>query len=159
GPVDAPGRSREPGPSPISSVANSTGTVMGSVMGTPAYMSPEQASGALDRLTPASDVFSLGGILATVLTGKPPYEGSGVLDKARRGDWLAPRQVNPRVPAALDAVCRKAMAVRPEDRYATAMDLAADVEHWLADEPVSAWREPWHVRLRRWVVRHRTLVT
>jgi tetratricopeptide (TPR) repeat protein len=158
GSVDAPGRAQEPGSSPIPPSAESTATLMGSVLGTPAYMSPEQATGALDLLTPVSDVFSLGAILATVLTGKPPYQGPDVLDKARRGDWLAPRQVNPRVPAALDAVCRKAMAVRPEDRYATALDLASDVEHWLADEPVAAYPEPWPTRAWRWGRRHRTLV-
>src|SRR5207249_4043577 len=63
------------------------------------------------------------------------------------------------IPHALDAVCLKAMAATPEDRYASAQDLAADVERWLADEPVSVGREPLPVRARRWVKRHRTLAT
>jgi hypothetical protein len=63
------------------------------------------------------------------------------------------------VPAALEAVCLKAMAVKPEDRYASAQALAADVEHWLADEPVTAWSEPWYVKVGRWVKRHQTFVT
>ena len=62
------------------------------------------------------------------------------------------------MPAALEAVCGKAMALRPADRYATALDLAADVEHWLADEPVAAYREPWTARVARWGRRHRTAV-
>src|SRR5262249_38395265 len=57
-------------------------------------------------------------------------------------------------PAALAAVCLKAMALRPEDRYATALALAAEMEHWLADEPVSAYPEPWAVRAWRWLRRH-----
>jgi tetratricopeptide (TPR) repeat protein len=148
-----------PGTAPISPSADSTCTMTGAVLGTPAYMSPEQAIGALDRLTPASDIFSLGAILATVLTGKPPYQGSNVLEKAQGGDWLAPRQINPRVPAALDAVSRKAMAFDPNERYRTALDLAAEVEHWLADEPVRAYPEPWLTRAGRCMRRHRTLVT
>jgi hypothetical protein len=56
-------------------------------------------------------------------------------------------------------MCLKAMALRPEERYATALELAADVEHWLADEPVSAYREPWRTRAGRWVRRQRTLVS
>src|SRR5205085_8589027 len=70
-----------------------------------------------------------------------------------------PRQVKPNVSPALEAICKKAMARQPADRYATPKALADDIEHWLADEPVSAWPEPWTVRARRWVSRHRTLVT
>ena len=57
----------------------------------------------------------------------------------------------PQVPAGLDAICRKAMALRPEDRYGSPLELAEEVEHWLADEPVSAYREPAAVRVRRWM--------
>jgi serine/threonine-protein kinase len=136
--------------------------MMGSVLGTPAFMSPEQASGALDQLTPASDVFSLGAMLAVLLTGRSPLQGKDALDtleKSRLGQWQSPRQSHPGTPAPLDAICRKAMAQKPEDRYPTALALAADVEHWLADEPVAAYPEPFSARLRRWRRRHRTLVT
>jgi tetratricopeptide (TPR) repeat protein len=61
-------------------------------------------------------------------------------------------------PAGLDAICRKAMALQPADRYPTPLALAADVEHWLADEPVAAYREPWSIRTGRWLRRHRPLV-
>jgi tetratricopeptide (TPR) repeat protein len=74
------------------------------------------------------------------------------------GEFAAPRKVKPGVPRALEAICLKAMALRPEGRYATVVALAADVERWLADEPTTAWREPWTERTRRWTRRHRTLV-
>ena len=112
----------------------------GTAVGTPAYMSPEQAAGRLDQLGPASDVYSLGATLYCLLTGRPPVSGGDVgevLEKVQRGDFPPPRQVRPGVPPALEAVCLKAMALRPGDRYPSALALAADVEHWLADEPVS----------------------
>jgi WD40 repeat protein/tRNA A-37 threonylcarbamoyl transferase component Bud32 len=134
-------------------------TRAGAVVGTPAYMSPEQAVGRAERLGPTSDVYGLGATLYTLLTGKPPCEGSdigAVLERVQKGDWVPARLVNRFVPIALDAVCRKAMALRPEDRYPTALALAAEVEHWLADEPVAAYRESWRDRARRWVVHHQT---
>ena len=126
------------------SASGSSETVAGTALGTPAYMSPEQAAGRLDQLGPASDVYSLGATLYCLLTGQPPLEGDvgEVLRRAQRGEFPPPRQVNPSVPAALEAVCLKAMAMKPEDRYASPRALADDVERWLADEPVSAYREP-----------------
>jgi serine/threonine protein kinase len=113
-------------------------------MGTAAYMSPEQARGEVSTLGPATDVYGLGATLYEVLTNRPPLQGTfkEVLGKASRGEWLPARQVNKAVPPALDAICGKAMALRPEQRYASAQALAGDVEHWLADEPVTAYREP-----------------
>jgi serine/threonine protein kinase/tetratricopeptide (TPR) repeat protein len=136
-------------------------TRAGAVVGTPAYMSPEQAQGKLDALGPATDVYSLGATFFCVLTGRPPVADGNpveVLEKVRCGDVLAPRTLRPDVPHALAAVCRKAMAFRPEDRYSTALALAADLERWLADEPVSAYRDPIPARLGRWTRKHRTLV-
>jgi serine/threonine-protein kinase len=136
-------------------------TQMGSAVGTPAYMSPEQAAGRLDQLGPASDVYSLGATLYHLLTGQPPYRGETgeVLRQIRAGAPPSPRQVEPATPAPLDAICRKAMTPAPAGRYATALDLAADVEHWLADEPIAAYRDPPLARLGRSARRHRTLVT
>jgi serine/threonine-protein kinase len=125
-------------------------------------MSPEQACGDLEHLGPRSDVYSLGATLFCLLTGKPPFEGDDigeVLRKVQRGDFLPPRQVDPSLDAALQAVCLKAMAHKPEDRYTTPRLLADDVERWMADEPVSAWREPMLRLLLRWLTRHRTGVT
>jgi len=143
--------------------ASGTGeTVPGTALGTPAYMSPEQAAGRLDLLGPASDVYSLGATLYVVLTGRAPFNASGaaeVLAKVQRGDFARPRAVNPSVPKPLEAICVKAMALKQADRYATPRALAEDIEHWLADEPVVAYREPWPDRARRWSRKHRTLVT
>jgi tetratricopeptide (TPR) repeat protein len=136
-------------------------TQAGSALGTPAYMSPEQARGEVEELGPATDVYSLGATLYALLTGRPPVQGrdtADILEKVRQGDWPPPRQVKPAVSMALDAVCRKAMALKPSDRYGSPLELSADVERWLADEPVTAWREPWVTRAGRWVRRHRTKV-
>ena len=129
-------------------------------MGTPAYMSPEQAAGRLDQLGPASDVYSLGATLYCLLTGKAPFERGdlgGVLQRVQRGDFLRPRQVRRDVPRALEAVCLKAMAVGPRTGITTPKALAEDVAKWLADEPTTAYREPWRVRLGRWVRRRQAL--
>jgi serine/threonine-protein kinase len=138
------------------------GTELGARLGTPAYMSPEQATGRIDELGPASDVYSLGATLYCVLTGRAPFADSAIaelLRKVERGDFVPPRNLKGWIDPALEAICLKAMATDPARRYCTPRALADDVEHWLADEPVSAWREPIRRRLRRWGRRHRLLVT
>ncbi len=137
-------------------------TQLGQTVGTPAYMSPEQAAGRWDVVGPASDLYSLGATLYTILSGQMPFPGGSVaevLDKVQQGEPLRLRQLHKQIPRALEAVCLKAMARQPEERYATPLELAVDLEHWLAGEPVSAWREPWAQRMRRWLGRHRTLMT
>ena len=96
----------------------------GAAFGTPAFMSPEQAEGQLDRLSPASDIYSLGAVLYTLLCGRPPFESAwcevtSLLAQVKKGEFLPPRQVNPRVARPLEAICLKAMAKRP--RIATQM--------------------------------------
>jgi serine/threonine-protein kinase len=146
------------GPSPTARSESVTQT--GQAVGTPGYMSPEQADGRLDQLGPASDVYSLGATLYVLLTGKSPFVGEvpAVLARVRAGDFAPPQQANPRVLPPLDAICRKAMALRPEDRYPTPTALAVELEHWLADEPVAAFRESPVARIARWGRRHRPLV-
>src|SRR5262249_13060166 len=122
--------------------SGSTPTQAGQVVGTPSFMPPEQASGLLDRGDQRSDVFGLGATLHAVPTGRPPYDGPDVAQQATRAEVAPARQVKRSVPAALEAVCQKAMARRPEDRYGTARELAQEVERWLADEPVGAYRPP-----------------
>src|SRR5262249_1536385 len=119
-----------------SGAAGESATRTGQVVGTPAYMSPEQAAGALGQLGPASDIYSLGATLYVLLTGQAPFVGGNLVQQVQRGALVRPRQVKPAVPPALGAICLKAMALQPEERYPTALELAADVEHWLADEPV-----------------------
>ena len=144
------------------SSSGSSETLPGSAMGTPAYMSPEQATGDLDRLGPRSDVYSLGATLYCLLTGEPPFEGDDIgeiLRKVQAGDVRAPSEVDPALDKALEAVCLKAMATKPADRYATCRALAEDIERWMADEPVTAYREPLARRARRWAKRNRTIVS
>jgi serine/threonine-protein kinase len=137
-------------------------TQPGQVLGTPAYMAPEQAAGDTQAVGPPADVYALGVILYEVLCGRTPYDGQDlaeVLRQVRQGTPRPPSQVRRNVPRALEAICLKAMALRPEDRYATPRAVAEEIEHWLADEPVAAYREPLAVRLGRWVRRHKALVT
>ena len=144
-----------------SSGSGSAETVRGSALGTPAYMSPEQAGGKLEHVGPRSDVYSLGATLYCVLTGKPPYGGdvADMIIAVQRGEFPRPSKLDPSVDPALEAVCLKAMATRPIDRYASPRTLADDIERWTADEPVSAWREPLSRRARRWAQRNRTAVS
>lgn len=136
------------------------GTMMGQAVGTPAYMSPEQAVGDTGAVGPASDVYSLGATLYVLLTDRRPFVGDleDILHDIQNGRFPAPRELNRRVPAALEAVCLRAMATDPAMRYPTAQALGIEIEHFLADEPVSAWPDPWTVRLRRWVRRRYPLV-
>jgi serine/threonine-protein kinase len=131
----------------------SSHTVAGQAIGTPAYMAPEQAAGLLDKLGPASDIYSLGATLYEVLTGQASFTQAD-LAAVQRGDFVPPRRVVADVPRALEAICLKAMALKPDDRYASALDVAVDVEHWLADEPVSVHTEPAVARARRWARNH-----
>ncbi|HEV3021950.1 MAG TPA: BTAD domain-containing putative transcriptional regulator, partial [Pirellulales bacterium] len=141
---------------PALATAATSPTMAGSAVGTPAYMSPEQANG--DVLGPTSDVYSLGATLYYLLTRRAPFEAGDVLnllERVKRGDFVQPRQANRAVPAPLEAVVLRAMALDPSERYPTARALAEDLERWLADEPVSVHRDTWSERTTRWGRRHR----
>jgi serine/threonine-protein kinase len=145
-----------------SSASGSAETLPGSALGTPAYMSPEQADGRLDRIGPGSDIYSLGATLYCLLTGRPPFLGHDVgliLRQVQGGEFPSPRTLDPSIDPALEAICLQAMTCRPEDRYSTPKALADDLDRWMADEPVGAWREPLARRARRWARRNRTAVT
>jgi serine/threonine protein kinase len=134
----------------------------GSPTGTPGYMSPEQAVGT-EPMTPATDIFGLGATLYFLLVGQAPFKATSglteLLKRVQRGEFPAPSVVRPTVPRALNAVCLKAMALRPAERYGSAAELKRDIERWLADEPVTAYRDPWTTRVRRWAKSHKTTVT
>lgn len=136
-------------------------TVAGEMLGSPPFMSPEQAAGRHHELTTATDVYSLGASLFAVLTGQPPIRGGTrkeILAKVIAGEIPRARQVRPIVPQALEAVCRKAMATEPADRYPSARALADDLERWLDDRPVSVDRESVATRTLRWARHHQPIV-
>jgi tetratricopeptide (TPR) repeat protein/tRNA A-37 threonylcarbamoyl transferase component Bud32 len=144
-----------------SSASGSAATLPGRALGTPGYMSPEQAEGNLEHLGAQSDVYSLGATLYCLLTGRPPFTGdvAAILRSVQRGEFQPPRLVARGIDPALEAVCLKAMARRPAERYSSCRALAEEIERWMADEPVTAWREPVSRRARRWIGRNRTAVT
>ncbi len=114
-------------------------TQTGAVMGTAAYFSPEQAEGKL--VDARSDIYSLGVVLYEMCVGRPPFTGDSpvaVASKHVRDDPVLPRAVNPAVPAALEAVVMKAMAKNPDDRYASAEELRADLLRFADGRPVEA---------------------
>jgi serine/threonine protein kinase len=124
-------------------------------------MSPEQARRELEHLGPRSEVYSLGATLYYLLTGKPPFEGNAkdVIPSAQVSAFPAPRSRIPSIDRGLEAVCLKAMAVNPADRYPTPKALSEELERWMADESVAAHRESWTRTFARWLTRHRTAVT
>src|SRR5262249_2624667 len=102
----------------------------------------------------------LGATLYCLLTGRPPFEGEAVevIPRVQRGDFRPPRQLDPSVDRALEAVCLKAMALRSEDRYGSCRALAEGIGRWMAAGPGMAWREPLFRRVQRWGRRNRTAV-
>lgn len=131
-------------------------TQEGEVLGTPAYMSPEQARGESRRVDARSDLYSLGVVLYELLTGSRPFQGTRrmlilqVLEEEPR----PPRQLNDKIPRDLETICLKAMARSPSRRYGTAADLADDLRRYLAGDPIRARPVGRPERLWRWCVRN-----
>lgn len=116
-------------------------TTSGTAMGTPVYMSPEQAQGKTSEVGPLSDVYSVGAMLYELLTGLPPFDGESaaqVIFKVITRDPRRPRSVQPSLHPELEAICLKAMEKEPNRRYASSEALAEDLERWLEHRPVLA---------------------
>jgi predicted Ser/Thr protein kinase len=136
-------------------------TVSGQVMGTPAYMPPEQARGEHGRVDRRSDVYSLGATLYEMLTARPPWDGLSVMAILAQVTSLEPvtppSRWAPDLDADLETICLKALEKEPGDRYLTADALADDLARWLADEPIVARRPSLGARCKKWLRRNRAL--
>jgi WD40 repeat protein/tRNA A-37 threonylcarbamoyl transferase component Bud32 len=137
-------------------------TMDGAVVGTPAYMSPEQANGEISEVDRRSDVYAIGALLYELLVGHPPHvdpeETStpvAVLLAVRAGPPTPILEVNRDAPQELVAVCEKAMARRPDDRYPSAADLAEDIQAFVEGRVVRAHRTGALIELRKWIGRNR----
>ncbi|MEZ6103626.1 MAG: WD40 repeat domain-containing serine/threonine protein kinase [Pirellulaceae bacterium] len=132
-------------------------TCSGQILGTPAYMSPEQATGNSASVSVQSDVYSLGAVLYSLLTGRPPFQAAtswGTIQQVIGAYAVAPRQLNAQIPVDLETVAQKCLAKSVTERYQTAQDLADDLQRFLTQQPIKARRTSHLVRIFRWCRRN-----
>lgn len=137
-------------------------TRTGELLGTASYMSPEQAAGRTADVGPRSDVYSIGAILYHLLTGRPPHVGESTFDvlvQVMEREPELPRRLNPHVPRSLEQICLKCLEKAPENRYASAAEIAGDLERFLQNEPIEAKATSWTGRVWRWARREPALAT
>ncbi len=132
--------------------AEHTMTMEGEILGTPAYMSPEQADGKLSKITTRSDVYSLGVILYRLLCRENPFRASGrmLIHQVIHEDPIPPRRIDDRIPADLETITLKAMDKNPDRRYESARALADDLRRWQNDQAILARPETPISKVRRW---------
>lgn len=134
-----------------------THTQSGAILGTPSYMAPEQASGALDRIGPVTDIYALGAILYETLTGRPPFlapTAPAVISQVVHDDPPSLRRLQASVPRDLETICLKALHKKPIQRYGSAAALAEDLQNYLDGLPIQARRIGPIERAAKWVRRH-----
>ena len=132
-------------------------TQTGQVLGTPSFMSPEQAAGRTKDVTVASDVYGLGAILFSLLTGQPPFRGATdveTLDWVRHREPPRPRGLNSAVHPDLETICLKCLEKEPARRYSSAEAMRDDLQHWLRGEPITARPVTVWERIWKWILRH-----
>ena len=135
-------------------------TMTGQVLGTPSYMSPEQAEGR--EVGPATDIYALGAILYALVTGRPPFQSSNVMHTLQQvvaEPPVAPRLLNPEVDRDLETLILKCLEKAAGDRFATAGELVDELSRYLAGEPIRSRPVGWPTRAVRWARRHPTALT
>ena len=144
----------------VDAMANPDQTHTGAVLGTPAYMAPEQAAGRSRDISTATDVYALGTILYECLTGRPPFGGDSerpLLERVLSEEPPPPRRLRPGLPRDLETVCLKCLDKDPRRRYASALALAEDLDAWLGNCPIAARTATARERLAMWVRRRPAL--
>jgi eukaryotic-like serine/threonine-protein kinase len=139
---------------------DSSHTRTGSILGTPSYMSPEQARGETHKIGPAADQYALGAILYELLTGRPPFQGVSVLDtldQVRKSEPVPPSQLMPKTPRDIETICLKCLQKDQTRRYGDVTALADDLRRFRSGEPIVARPVSAAERFGRWCLRNKTV--